>query len=491
MINPIFYADFYKVSHVVQYPDDTTQVYSNWTPRSSRVPGSTLVTALGFTYFAKDYMGRRFQQGFFSRPWVDIEREYIDVIRATLGVTSPKVDHIRALHELGFLPLCFYALPEGTRSPLNVPQLVVTNTLPAFFWLPNYLESIMSAVLWKPSTSATTARRYRDIFTKYALDAGESDLGFIEWQGHDFSMRGMSGMEDVILSGLGHLTCFSGTDSIPAILAAREFYGADLTVGGSVPATEHSVMSVGSKDGEYATFERLLTKLYPSGIISIVSDTWDLWEVLTSFVPRLKDVVHSRDGKLVIRPDSGDPVKIICGDMESWNSYMDHNSPVAKGTLRLLAEALGTKAGGGNLPMIRNAGAIYGDSITPDRATQILDRCVNELKLSPFNMVFGIGSYTYEYVTRDTYGFAMKATAVVRSGKLIPIFKSPATDDAKESKKSHVGIPTVWTDHKGELYVHQNSLPQELDLCAFGKVWEDGKLLIDPAFADIRKRARS
>ncbi len=385
MINPIFYIDFFKVGHVIQYPSDTTQVYSNWTPRSSRVSGQTQVVNLGFTYFAKDYLGRRFNEGFFARPWTLIEREYRQLISATLGIADPKTDHIRALHELGYLPLRFYSLPEGCSSPLNCPQIVVTNTLPEFFWLPNYLETIMSAVLWKPSTSATTAKRYRAIFEKFARESGETDLSFIDWQGHDFSFRGMSGVEDAILSGIGHLTCFSGTDSIPAIIAASEFYGADLSVGGSVPATEHSVMCSGTEDGEFETFHRLLTEIYPTGILSIVSDTWDLWTVLTDYVPRLKETILARKGKMVIRPDSGDPVKIMCGDPDSYGA-------AHSGTLRLLAEALGT-TGGPGLPLINNAGAIYGDSITPERAEQILYRCVHELKLSPFNCVFGIGPW--------------------------------------------------------------------------------------------------
>lgn len=483
MMNPIFYIDFYKVGHVIQYPPDTTQVFSNWTPRSSRVAGQTKVVCMGFTYFAKDYLLRRFNEGFFRKPWTAIEKEYKEVIRATLGVENPKTDHIEALHFLGYLPLRFYALPEGVSSPLNCPQIVVTNTLPEFFWLPNYLESLISCVLWKPSTSATTAKRYREIFTKFAVESGETDLSFIEWQGHDFSFRGMSGLEDVILSGIGHLTSFSGTDSIPAILAANHFYGAKLTVGGSVPATEHSVMCAGTEHGEYETFKRLLTEVYPSGIISIVSDTWDLWTVLTEYVPRLKETILAREGKLVIRPDSGDPVKIMCGDPDSYGAA--HH-----GTLRLLAEAMGVDDKRSGLPLILKAGAIYGDSITPERAEQILYRCTKELKLSPFNCVFGIGSYTYEYVTRDTYGFAMKATAVVRNGKLVPIFKSPKTDNAKESKKSHYGIPCVYLDDQGNYTVRQECLPEDLDHCAFDKVFEDGGLLVNPSFDAIRARVR-
>src|SRR5690606_3285764 len=139
---------------------------------------------------------------------------------------------------------------------------------------------------------------------------------FVDWQGHDFSMRGMAGLEAAELSGAGHLLSFTGTDTIPAIDFMEKYYNANSDnelIGGSVAATEHSVMSMGQNNAEQDTFERLITEVYPSGIVSIVSDTWDLWKVLTEYLPNLKDKVMARDGKVVIRPDSGDPVDIICG----------------------------------------------------------------------------------------------------------------------------------------------------------------------------------
>lgn len=487
-MNAILMTDWYKISHVSQYPEDTQFVYSNWTARSTRVPGQFTVVNFGFTYFAKVYLEEYFRKNFFDIPWAEFDREYRAVLKACLGVDNPKVDHLKALHDLGFLPLRFYSIPEGRSTPLNCPQMVLVNTLPEFFWLTNYIESLMSCILWKPSTSATTAQRYRKLFEKYAKDSGETDLGFIDYQGHDFSFRGMSGLEDAVLSGLGHLTCFTGTDTIPAILAAVKYYNAEYSCGASVPATEHSVMCAGTQDGEFETFERLITKTYPRGILSIVSDTWDLWKVLTEYMPRLKDVIMARDGKVVIRPDSGDPVNIMCGDPDNYG-------PAHFGVLRLLEATMGVDMErGGALPLINKAGAIYGDSITLERADQILYRCTKELRLSPFNCVFGIGSYTYEYVTRDTYGRAVKATAVVRGGKLIPIFKNPKTDDG--GKKSHKGIPAVYrheqsTEDNPEYYVVQEAAPEALDNCAFEKVWEDGKLLVDPKFETIRKRVRT
>lgn len=501
-LNPMFLADFYKINHVEQYPKGITQIWSNWTPRTTRVDGAKGIVHFGLNYFIKEYLMYQFGASFFSVPWEWIEQEYKDVIRQTLGVMEPKVDHIKALHDLGYLPVTIYSLSEGTMVPLGIPPVVITNNLPEFFWLPNYLETLLSAVLWKPCTSATTARRYREVFMKWARQAGETDFGFVDWQGHDFSFRGMSGVEDAVLSGMGHLTQFSGTDTIPAILAANHYYGAGLNCGGSVAATEHSVMSAGGQEDELETFRRLLVEVYPAGILSVVSDTWDLWKVLTEYVPKLKETILNRDGKLVIRPDSGDPVQIICGrdkDHKELNFAMNQSfklvDPASYGTLRLLAMTLGTARRKDQLPMINKAAAIYGDSITVERADRILDRVVTELKLSPYNIVFGIGSFTYEHVTRDTYGWAMKATAVRTSdGEIKAVFKKPVTDDG--GKFSAKGILAVYDDSSDDqalpcYRLEQETTEEQLNSCAFKVVFKDGILLVDPKFDVIRKRARA
>lgn len=490
-MNPLYLVDFYKVGHVVQYDNRTKQVWVNWTARSSRT-GRDSVVFFGLQYFIKKYLIEEFEDHFFSRPLSVIVGEYRQIIRATLGVSEPKTDHIEYLHSLGRLPLDIYALPEGDTVPTKVPSIVITNTDDKCFWLPNYIETMISCILWKPTTSATTAQEYRKLFVEHALRAGETDLSFIDWQGHDFSFRGMSGIEDAILSGMGHLTAFNGTDTLPAIIAAHDYYGADYSCGGSVPATEHSVMCAGGQDDEFGTFKRLITETYPTGIVSIVSDTWDLWKVLTDFIPRLAPDIYRRKGKVVIRPDSGDPVKIMCGDKDApWMS------PAYRGVFRLLSNALGVKytiTNQGEKDMttgpgtIIGAGAIYGDAITLERADQILTRMVDEQNLSPYNMVFGIGSYTYEYVTRDTYGHAMKATAVRRDTGVVPIFKKPVTDDGL--KTSLRGIPAVFKNFSDRYIVIDEQLPSVLDKCEYRKVFSNGELLLDEKFDTIRKRVR-
>ena len=310
-------CDFYKVSHREQYPRNTEEVYSTWIPRESRVSGIKHVVSFGFQAFIKEYLIDYFGDNFFSRPKEEIVNEYKRVIKSTLGIENPETKHIEALHDLGFLPIKIKALPEGTLCPLRVPMLTIENTKSEFFWLTNYLETLMSMNLWMPSTSATLAFEYKKILDAYSMETvGNTD--FVKFQGHDFSMRGMSSLDSSVLSGMGHLLSFVGTDTIPAILGTEKYYNANIEkelIGTSIPATEHSVMCAYGRD-EFESYKRIITEVYPNGFVSIVSDTWDLWKVLTDVIAKLKTEILARNGKVVIRPDSGDPVKIICGDKD-------------------------------------------------------------------------------------------------------------------------------------------------------------------------------
>jgi nicotinamide phosphoribosyltransferase len=362
---------------------------------------------------------------------------------------------------------------------MKVPCITVVNTIPEFYWLTNFLETLLSAIVWQPCTSATIAYQYRLLLNKYAELTGVPSE-FIQWQGHDFSFRGMSSLETAILSGMGHLLSFSGTDTIPAIDALELYYHADAEkelVGGSVAATEHSVMCSGSKDGELETFKRLITEVYPSGIVSIVSDTWDLWKVCTEYLPALKQLILSRNGKVVIRPDSGDPVKIICGNTNASNPAEQ------KGVVELLWDVFGgTITDKGYKLLDPHIGAIYGDSINIDRATQICEGLIQ--KGFATQVVFGIGSYTYQYNTRDTFGTAMKATYVVVDGEEREIFKNPITDDG--TKKSATGLLQVKKENGRYVLFDKVTWAQEAD-SELKTVFKNGQLIKEFTLSEIRK----
>ena len=533
-------VDSYKLGHAPMYPKGTNKVYSNFTPRSMAhfaVPkefkDNKMVWA-GFKIFLEELV-YFWDETFFKQPIETVVAEFDAFVAPFVGPNGFDASHIRKLHALGYLPLTIKALPEGSKVNIGVPVLTITNNVAHAFWLPNYLETWMSCEMWKTPTSATISHVYRRIINKYAeLTGGNKD--FITWQGHDFSVRGMSGIVDAAKSGFGHLLSFSGTDNCPAVKLANDVYGGQGTfVGGSVPATEHSVMCAGGKETEYETFKRLVLD-FPSGVISIVSDTWDFWNVVggpNSLAARLKPEIMARkpdqygNAKVVFRPDSGDPVKIICGykywDIDTYGppneaemadngyeavkvdgkfykadfSYFTDGSPDAvrfgkelteyevKGAVECLWDTFGgTTNAKGFRTLDSHVGLIYGDSITTQRAVAILEQLMAK-KFASDNIVLGIGSFTFQYNTRDTMGFAMKATSVIIGDVLTSIFKDPKTDaGTKKSARGLLKVVKVGDDFK----LLDNVTEAEEKEGELQVVFCDGKIIFTDDIATIRAR---
>jgi len=502
-MNSLLLTDGYKTGHHQQYPSNTTLVYSNFTPRSNKYAPKNCEQVVSFgQQMIMKQIHESFQNDFFSKPKEEVCGEMKRELSLYLN-TDYDVSHFERLHDLGYLPINVKVIKEGTLVPFKIPVLTIYNTDPDFFWLTNYLETIISNLLWKPMTSATIAYTYRKILTKWQEKTDKEKSWFIDWQGHDFSMRGMDSIDATISSGLGHLTSFSGTDSLPSIYGARKYYGETGFVGGSVNATEHSVMSAGSKENELNTFRRLLNT-YPTGILSVVSDTWDLWKVCTEYVTILKEEILARDGKLVIRPDSGNPVHIICGySGKEGDEYVDPTTPKGKGVIELLWDVFGgTINEQGYKVLDSHIGAIYGDSITIDRADEICRRL--ELKgFASTNIVLGIGSFTYQYNTRDTLGFAMKATYVEFEENFLAtpestewgvrtvgqnIFKDPITDDG--TKKSATGLLFVGKSDDGEIRLFDKV---DWNLECKGQlqtIYKDGKFYNETTLTEIKNRLK-
>ncbi len=479
--NPATAFDGYKVDHRRQYPPGTQRVYSNWTPRGSRVEGQSEVVLFGLQYFLQRFLMDDMRTGFFEQPKDKVLKRYTRRINGYLGPNEVGVDHVADLHDLGYVPLQFSAVEEGTLVPLRIPQFVVENTIDEFFWLTNCYETLASTSVWQPCTSATTAYRFRKLLNQFAALTG-TDPEFVGWQGHDFSMRGLPGIEAAAASGAAHLLSFVGTDTIPALDFIEQYYWGDepedYLIGGSVAATEHSVMCAGGAQTELETFERLL-ELYPSGIVSVVSDTWDLWKVCTEILPKLKDKIMARDGKLVIRPDSGNPADILCGDPEARRG-----SPINKGVIELLWDVFGGTTNSDGYRMLdSHIGSIYGDAITFDRGREIMARLAAK-GFASGNVVFGVGSYSYQYVTRDTYGNAMKATWAQIAGEGHDLFKKPITDNGE--KFSATGRLAVHAYDDGELYVIEKATPEEEAASLLKPRWKDGDFLNRTSISKVR-----
>lgn len=514
-MNPIFAIDGYKLSHRSQYPAGTEFVHGNFTPRTNKyfktpVFENPQLLWAGAQAFVQGWLIREYENNFFKKPKANVIRQFKTLVESYLG-TTVETQWLEDLHDVGYLPVEIRAIPEGVLVDMKTPVLTIKNTDSRFFWLPTFLETLISAELWPVATAASIAFNYRVIAEKFAEETCDNN-GHVTWQCHDFSARGSMGMTANSLTGMGHMFAFAGTDSVYALHRLRIDYNVlgnpDYLYAGSIPATEHAVMCAGTQDGEFDTIKRLITEVYPSGIVSVVWDTWDFWKSVEENLPALKAEIMARDGKLVIRPDSGDPTDIICGfkvaarfkdeavasaymsssdcdlpDADGWVvqigdkyfTYACFNStyfPVTektesevKGAIQMLYDIFGgTINSKGYKVLDPHIGLIYGDSITLERADRILT-LLKEKGFASSNVVFGIGSYTYQYVTRDTFGFAMKSTYVVVNGVGRAIQKDPATDSGmKKSMKgliSHQYVDGNWvaTDDRTEEEAEATELP--------------------------------
>lgn len=525
-------ADFYKTGHYRQYVPGLEFLLSNSTPRSYKnfhgLPDfDGKMVNFGITGTCKYLLQELWNETFFSVPKEKAVSRYKRRMDTSLGEGAVTMEHIAALHDLGYLPVSILTIPEGTRVPMRVPNVLIYNTHKDFAWVVNYLETQIENEIWKPSNNATLAFEYRRLCEKYAAETGV-DPALVKWQCHDFSDRGLSGNEDAAKSGAAHLLSFDGTDTIQAIDYLEDYYKADATlemIGGSIPATEHSVACsniLGMSDvvydfyekefdarglefgiqtpnlsperkhlmvSEYAMLKRFLTELYPNGLFSFVSDTFDFWSTLTQIAIRLKPEIMARDGKVVFRPDSGDPRKIITGDPNADEGTYQH-----MGAVKTLYSIFGgTVTSKHFITLDSHVGLIYGDSINLERASNILQD-LKDNGFSSINIVFGVGSYTYQLVSRDSLGQAMKATFMKVNGKDVDLYKDPLTDSG--TKKSARGILRVVNgkhgyellencDPESSIIFRDNEWHLE-NIGAMVEVFRNGKIAHDWSLSEIR-----
>lgn len=472
---PSLLCDFYKTSHRIQYPEGSQFLYSTFTPRSNaKAPFLHRIVSFGFQAFIVKYLIHYFNDNFFSRSEFDVVTEYTRFIADTLQIEDSG-EHIAQLHQLGYLPIRIKAIPEGKSVAIKVPMMTIENTHPDFFWLTNYLETLINVSLWQPITSASIAFAYRKALMQFSEQTCD-DNSHLPFQSHDFSMRGMSSLESAESSGAGHLTSFLGTDTIPAISFVEAYYGSTNLIGTSIPASEHSVMSSHGVD-ELPTFRYLMGK-YPNNMLSIVADTTDFWHNITVNLPLLKEEILARpeSAKIVIRPDSGDFFAIICGDVTAETDYE------RKGLIECLWDIFGGTINNKGYKVLNpHIGAIYGDGVTYEKMVKILEGLETK-GFASSNIVFGVGAQTYQRNTRDTLGFAIKATSITINGVEKAIFKAPKTDDGlKKSQKGRVKVITL------DSYVDGLTALDDFSDDLLELVFENGKLVKETNFDEIRQ----
>lgn len=557
-INSLYLTDGYKVGHKAMLAEGTTKLYGTWIPRSVKhaPKGVTKIVSFGQQLVWK-WLHDEFEENFFTDrtdyALFELEHDvrkqkalqFIKDMSLYLGMEYDG-KHFEELWDLGYLPIRVKALPEGIETNPNIPHMTFINTVDGFAWLTLYLETVVSALAWKPSTAATIAKLYRRQAEEWVAKTDPTNMWLVDFMCHDFSARGLDPMSQYLI-GLGHATSFKGSDTLPVIPASRYFYGVkeDEMPIFSVNASEHSVSTTKIFTvGEQQMIADWL-QTFPKGILSIVADTFDLWKLITEYLPANKDAIMARDGKLVIRPDSGDPVDIICGN--AWrvqgftegvlnkvgengvvlnytnNKYYkvklnsNHEvigeettdvTPANKGVIELLWDIFGgTVNEQGYKVLDSHIGAIYGDSITPERQRQIYERLAAK-GFAATNIVLGVGSFTYQYNTRDTLGFAAKGawfevkehcTCEEKQGKHFAenagimcckqsynIYKDPITDDG--TKKSLKGLLHVNYDDYLEIACYTEQTPEFEKSGLLQIIYEDGKFYNFTTLEEIRKR---
>lgn len=514
----LYYADGYKVGHKRMLAKGTQVLAGSWIPRSIKYAPKGVTKILSFgQQLTWRWLHDEFKENFFEVP-KEVAQKFAKDMALYLGLPYDG-NHFDELHDLGYLPIRTKSLPEGIETKPNIPHQTFINTVDGYAWLTLYLETIVSSLSWKPSTSATISLQYLRNLVEWVTKTDPSNSWLIPFLAHDFSARGLSPW-DMLSSGLGHAVSFRGSDSLIVIPGARYFYDEpeDEVCINSVNASEHSVSTTKIFTvGEQQMIEDWLIE-FPTGILSIVSDTFDLWILITVFILNLKEKILSRQGKLVIRPDSGDPVDIICGEGYqvdySWGGWKpgDYVSfasdlnitvleyldplPKTKGVIELLWDIFGgTINEQGYKVLDPHIGAIYGDSINLERQIEIYKR-LEAKGFAATNIVLGVGSFTYQYNTRDSLGFAAKGVwfeveqesdsegETVRIG--YDIFKDPVTDDG--TKKSLKGRLAVLQDENGDYYCKPQCTEEEELTGCLQTIYEDGIFYNKTTLAEVRTK---
>lgn len=488
-INPLLLKDYYKATHGSQYNPNLTRLVSYFTPRMSRLHGQDKLVMFGLQAFIKEYLIESFNSDFFSRSKQEVLDEYARILDNTLGKGSYNMDKIAALHDLGYLPLEIRALPEGCRVNVKVPMFEVSNTHPDFVWLVNTIETAISCTLWHAMLSANVGYSYRQIVDKYYKISVDDNVPRAKALG-DFSMRGQESVESAIKSSAGFCLSFLNTATVPAIPWLEKNYNCDCTkepVAFGAISTEHSVMcSNFAVDGDEITMiRRLLTEIYPKHSFSMVSDSYDYWNLVDNILPQLKNEIMAHEGCLAIRGDSGDPVEIATATVfRLWNIFG------------------GTINSKGYKVLDPHVKALYGDSITPQRCEAIFNILVKN-GFACNNVSLGVGSFSmqcleyydangvkrFDPFTRDTFGIAIKATyAEDENGNPIMIFKNPKTDSGN-FKRSQRGCCSVHFDGNDFSYTDGLTFAQHSEdpMNLLIPVFRDGKMLKEYSLSQIRQ----
>lgn len=495
--NPMLDKDYYKEFHGRCLPAGMTKSVSYFTPRKSRVEMWPEVVVHGYQAFIKRALVDEWNEKFFCRPKDEVVEEYARIIENTMGQCDR--ERVGALHDLGYLPIEIHALPEGTLCPMHVPFFMITNTIDGYAWLPQALESLISAELWYPMITATVGHTYRKVVEKWYKKTCDDNVPRKFALGN-FDYRGDQGSDAALKAASGWLLSFANTATVMSIPYMEAMYNAACTnelVGRGANSTEHFVMCSNSAediannpDYEYADIDprrervflkRLLTEICPNENVSCVCDSYDYWNVVENILPTLKDEILNHNGCFLVRGDSGDCTEVVTKTVfKLWDIFG------------------GTVNSKGYKVLDPHVKALYGDSIQIETAYKIY-MILEKAGFAAQNVSLGVGSFSMHCViedgvfkpfTRDTFSSAIKACDAVINGRELAIYKDPKTDRDTGAgfKKSQKGCCRVFEQDGTLMYEDQLTYEGSLKDTLLVPVFKDGELLVDQSLSEIRAR---
>jgi nicotinamide phosphoribosyltransferase len=456
--NLLLNTDSYKASHWLQYPPGTDATYFYVESRGGLYDRTLFY---GLQAILKEYL---------SRP---ISHADVDEARDVFAAHGEPFNEAgwRDVIERhgGLMPIRIRAVPEGTVVPTHHALVTIESTDTRAYWVPSYLETLLLR-LWYPVTVATISWHIKQTILHFLERTSDDPAGQLAFKLHDFGARGVSSAESAALGGSAHLVNFLGTDNVLGLRAVREYYHEPMA-GFSIPAAEHSTITSWGRENEVEAYRNMLRQFAkPGSIVAVVSDSYDIFHAIREHWGKtLKDEVINSGATLVVRPDSGDPVQVV------------HQSLV------LLDEAFGHTMNCKGYKVLNHVRVIQGDGVNPDSIRAILERATGA-GYAADNLTFGMGGALLQQLNRDTQKFALKCSAARIDGRWIDVYKDPVTDKGKLSKRGRLTL----LQHR-ELGTFQ-TVPVPYEAApgyedAMTTVWENGKLVRDWNFAEIRSRA--
>jgi nicotinamide phosphoribosyltransferase len=453
--NLILDTDSYKASHWLQYPPTTTASYGYLESRGGKYDRTIF---FGLQYLLKEYLSQPIN------PAMVTEAEDFFTAHG-LPFNTAGWNYI-AKDLKGKLPIRIKAVPEGSIVPIQQVMLTMESTDPQAFWLVSWLETMLLRV-WYPITVATQSWHLKQIIYAALQKTADDPASEIDFKLHDFGSRGVSSSESAGIGGMAHLVNFQGSDTVMGVRFANHYYYHPMAAY-SIPAAEHSTITAWGREGEVAAYRNMLNQYaQPGKILAVVSDSYDLWNAIDHlWGDQLRQEVIDSGATVVIRPDSGEPVQVVCT------------------ALQRLEARFGSQVNSKGYRVLNHVRVIQGDGINSDSLQDILIAS-EKLGFSASNIAFGMGGALLQQVHRDTQKFAFKCSEMTISGRSVPVYKDPITDPGKRSKQGRLALINGETGYQT---VAVASIAPEQNLLQ--TVYENGQIFLEYSLDEVRSRSQ-